>query len=57
MPNKDFFLDRCLKSILEQTYKNYEIIITENGKMAENHSHSRPKLTAKHGRHLNVNSQ
>lgn len=36
MPNKDFFLKRCLDSIREQTYTNYEIVITEKGKMAEN---------------------
>lgn len=36
MPNKDFFLERCLNSIREQTYQNYEIVMTEEGKMAEN---------------------
>lgn len=36
MKNKDFFLDRCLASVREQSYQDYEIIITEKGKMAEN---------------------
>lgn len=36
MPNKDFFLKRCLDSIRSQTYQDYEIIMTEAGKMAEN---------------------
>lgn len=37
MQNKDFFLGRCLKSIEQQTFKDYEVVITENGKgMAPN---------------------
>lgn len=36
MPNRDFFLNRCLESIRSQTYRDYEIVITEDGKMAEN---------------------
>ena len=36
MVNKDFFLQRCLKSIEKQTFKDYEIIINEEGKFAEN---------------------
>lgn len=37
MENKDFFLKRCLDSITNQAFKDYEIIITENGKgMASN---------------------
>lgn len=36
MPNGDFFLKRCIDSIMTQTYKNYEIVITKDGKMAEN---------------------
>jgi hypothetical protein len=36
MPNGDFFLKRCIDSIMEQTYKNYELVITKDGKMAEN---------------------
>lgn len=36
MKKWDFFLQRCLKSIEEQTFTDYEIIITMAGKMAEN---------------------
>lgn len=36
MKNFQFFYDRCIKSIESQTYKDYEIVITEEGKMAEN---------------------
>jgi hypothetical protein len=36
MPNKDFYLSRCLASIKAQTFTDYEIVITEAGKMAEN---------------------
>jgi len=36
MQNKDFFLKRALDSIEQQTFKDYEIVITEEGKMAEN---------------------
>ncbi len=36
MKNKDFFLKRLLDSVREQTYQDYEIVITEDGKMAEN---------------------
>jgi glycosyltransferase involved in cell wall biosynthesis len=36
MPDKDFFLKRCLDSIEIQTFRDYEIVITEDGKMAEN---------------------
>jgi len=36
MDNKDFFLKRLLDSIKEQTFTDYEIVITEDGKMAEN---------------------
>jgi glycosyltransferase involved in cell wall biosynthesis len=36
MPNKDFFLKRCLDSIKEQTFTDYEIVMTEQGGMAEN---------------------
>jgi hypothetical protein len=36
MKNGDFFLKRCLDSIREQTYQNYEIVITDKGKMAQN---------------------
>ena len=36
MKNKDFFLKRCLDSIRSQSFQDYEIVITEKGKMAEN---------------------
>ena len=36
MKNWQFFLNRCLGSIEQQTYKHYEIIITKSGRMAEN---------------------
>lgn len=36
MKNWSFFLTRCLESIEQQTYQNYEIIITKHGRMAEN---------------------
>lgn len=32
MEDKSFFLDRCTRSIERQTYKNYEIVIAENGR-------------------------
>lgn len=36
MDNATFFLNRCLSSISSQTFKDYEVIITQDGKMAEN---------------------
>lgn len=36
MPDKEFFLNRCLESIDNQTLKDYEIVITEEGLMAHN---------------------
>ena len=36
MKNGAFFLWRTINSIMEQTFKDYEIIITKEGKMAEN---------------------
>ncbi|OGO93132.1 MAG: hypothetical protein A3F10_05595 [Coxiella sp. RIFCSPHIGHO2_12_FULL_42_15] len=36
MKNWQFFLTRCLESIEKQTFTDYEIIITQHGKMAEN---------------------
>ena len=36
MLNDDFFLKRCLKSLGEQTFQDFELVITTDGKMAEN---------------------
>lgn len=36
MENGAFFLWRAINSIMNQTFKDYEIIITKEGKMAEN---------------------
>ena len=36
MTNGDKFLWRLVNSLMSQTYKNYELIITKDGKMAEN---------------------
>lgn len=36
MENGDFFLKRCLDSVRAQTYKNFEVVVTTKGKMAEN---------------------
>jgi len=36
MDNAEFFLKRNIDSIMSQTYKNYEIVLTKDGKMAEN---------------------
>ncbi len=36
MKDKDFFLKRCLDSIREQSFQDYEIVVTNKGKMAEN---------------------
>lgn len=36
MKNWKFFLNRCLESIEMQEYKDYEVILTKSGKMAEN---------------------
>lgn len=36
MPNSDFFLKRCLDSIEKQTFTDFEVVITQDGKMAEN---------------------
>ena len=37
-PNTAFFLSRLLKSLAEQTFKDYEIVITKDGPMAHNHN-------------------
>lgn len=36
MPNGEFFLNRLKKSLHEQTYQDWELVITKEGKMAEN---------------------
>lgn len=36
MANKEFFLERALDSVRSQTFQDYEIVITEKGRMAEN---------------------
>ena len=36
MPNGEFFLARLEKSLANQTFKDYELVITKDGKMAEN---------------------
>lgn len=36
MQNGAFFLKRAIDSITSQTYKDYEIVLTKDGKMAEN---------------------
>lgn len=36
MENAEFFLKRNIDSIMSQTYTNYEIVLTKEGKMAEN---------------------
>jgi glycosyltransferase involved in cell wall biosynthesis len=36
MKNAEFFLKRCIDSIMSQTYEDYEIIITEKGTISQN---------------------
>ena len=36
MPNKDFFLGRLLDSLDKQTFRDFEVVVTAEGKMAEN---------------------
>ena len=36
MENHEFFMERLLNSIKEQTYRDYEIVITEEGRASEN---------------------
>lgn len=38
MPDTAFFLSRLLKSIEVQTFKDYEIVMTDEGAMAHNHN-------------------
>lgn len=37
-PNTAFYLARLLQSIAEQTFKDYEIVLTKEGLFAENHN-------------------
>lgn len=36
MQNRRFFIDRLEKSLEEQTFQDFEVVVTEDGKMAEN---------------------
>lgn len=36
MPRGDFFLKRALKSLEDQTFQDFEVVVTNDGKMAEN---------------------
>jgi glycosyltransferase involved in cell wall biosynthesis len=36
MPNGDFFMKRLIKSLEQQTFTDFELVITQEGKMAEN---------------------
>lgn len=38
IPKTAFYLSRVLKSISEQTFKDYEIVITKEGEFARNHN-------------------
>lgn len=40
MDNWEFFLMRAIRSIEVQTFKDYEIILTKSGRMAENTNHA-----------------
>jgi glycosyltransferase involved in cell wall biosynthesis len=44
-PNTAFYLSRLLASIHDQTYKNYEVVLTKEGKFAENHNAAIKKST------------
>lgn len=46
MPNGAFFLKRAIDSIMEQTYQNYEIILTKHGKAAENTNYAIKRATS-----------
>lgn len=45
MKNKEFFLNRALESVRCQTFQDYEIVVTEDGKMAENTNSAIKKAT------------
>lgn len=36
IPEKDFFVDRLMVSLAKQTFQDFEVIFTKEGKMAEN---------------------
>lgn len=48
MKNKDFFLERALNSVRSQTFQDYEIVITEDGGMAENTNSAIKKATGEY---------
>ncbi len=35
-PNTDFFLNRCLDSVAKQSFKDYELLVVDNGKFGVN---------------------
>lgn len=45
MENREFFLNRLKVSLEKQTYKNWELVITNDGKMAENTNSAIQKAT------------
>lgn len=45
MEDHDYFLNRATESVYKQTYKNYEIVLTTEGKMAENTNAAIKKAT------------
>lgn len=45
MNNKEFFLERAKDSVRSQTFQDWEIVITEDGKMAENTNSAIKKAT------------
>lgn len=47
MQNAAFLLHRCLSSIEEQTYKDYEIVISDKGGMARNTNRAIKQATGK----------
>lgn len=47
MPNGEFFLDRLKESLGAQTFRDFELVITKDGKMAENTNAAIRKSTGK----------
>lgn len=45
IPEKDEFLARLVDSLVKQTYTNWELVVTEEGKMAENTNAAIKKTT------------